>query len=35
MKTKMKCMLLAFMACLVGTIYAQEKESNEGIKFVT
>lgn len=34
MKTKMKCMLLAFMACLVGTIYAQEKESNEGIKFV-
>ena len=27
-------MLLAFMACLVGTIYAQEKESNEGIKFV-
>lgn len=34
MKTKMKCMLLAFMACLVGATYAQEKESDEGIEFV-
>jgi len=34
MKTKMKCMLLAFMVCLVGTTYAQEKESNDGVKFV-
>lgn len=32
MRTKMKCMLLALMVCLVGTTYAQE--SNDGIKFV-
>lgn len=34
METKMKCMLLAFMICLTGMTFAQEKAADEGIKFV-